>query len=42
MERIDELAARLKVDAGRWEEEVFKWTCSLAREIAKALPGKHR
>jgi hypothetical protein len=37
MESIEELGAKLKVDVGRWEEEVFKWTCSLAQEVAKAL-----
>lgn len=37
MESIDELAVKLKGDVGRWEEEIFKWTCSLAQELAKAI-----
>ena len=37
MESIDELAVELKGDVGRWEEEIFKWTCSLAQELAKAI-----
>jgi hypothetical protein len=37
MESIEQLAIKLKVDVGKWEEEVFKWTCSLAQEVAKAL-----
>ncbi|MGQ9546693.1 MAG: ISLre2 family transposase, partial [Dehalococcoidia bacterium] len=37
MESIDELAMKLKVDAGRWEEEIFKWACSLAQGLAKAV-----
>jgi len=37
MESIEQLAVKLKVDVGRWEEEVFKWTCTLAQEVAKAL-----
>jgi hypothetical protein len=37
MESIEELAVKLKADVGRWEEEVFKWTCTLAQEVAKAL-----
>ncbi|MFU8796517.1 MAG: UPF0236 family transposase-like protein, partial [Dehalococcoidia bacterium] len=37
MESIEQLAVKLKADVGRWEEEVFKWTCSLAQEVAKAL-----
>jgi hypothetical protein len=37
MESIEELALKLKGDLGRWEEEVFKWTCSLAQEVAKVL-----
>jgi len=37
MESIEELGAKLKADLGRWEEEVFKWACSLAQEVAKAL-----
>lgn len=37
MESIEQLAIRLKADVGKWEEEVFKWTCSLAQEVAKAL-----
>jgi len=37
MESIEQLAVKLKTDVGRWEEEVFKWTCSLAQEVAKAL-----
>lgn len=37
MESIDELAVKLKRNLGRWEEEVFTWTCSLAQELAKAL-----
>lgn len=34
MESIDKLAVKLKGDVGRWEELIFKWTCSLARELA--------
>jgi len=37
MESIDELAVKLKRDVGRWEEEIFKWACHLAQEVAKAL-----
>jgi len=37
MESIDELAVKLKGDVGRWEEYIFKWTCSLAQELAKAI-----
>ncbi len=37
MESIYELAVKLEGDVGRWEEEIFKWACSLAREAAKAL-----
>jgi hypothetical protein len=37
MESIEKLAAKLKVDVGNWEEEVFKWTYTLAQEVAKAL-----
>ena len=37
MESIDELAAKLKGDTWRWEEEIFNWSCSLAQELAKAL-----
>jgi len=37
MESIDELAVKLKGDVGRWEEEIFKWSCSLAQELAKTL-----
>jgi hypothetical protein len=37
MESIDELAVKLKGDVGRWEEVIFKWTCSLAQELAKAI-----
>jgi len=37
MESIDELAVELKGDVGRWEDEVFKWTCNLAQELTKAL-----
>ena len=37
MESIEELGAKIKVDVGRWEVEVFKWTCSLAQEVAKVL-----
>jgi len=37
MESTEELAVKLKRDVGRWEEELFKWTCSLAREVTKAL-----
>lgn len=37
MESIEQLAIKLKADVGKWEEEVFKWTCSLAQEVAKAL-----
>ena len=37
MERIDELAVKLKGDVGKWEEEIFKWTCSLAQQLAKTL-----
>jgi len=37
MESIDKLAVKLKEDVGRWEEEIFKWTCSLAQELAKAI-----
>ena len=37
MESIDKLAVKLKGDVGRWEEEIFKWTCSLAQELAKAM-----
>lgn len=37
MESIDKLAVKLKGDVGRWEEEIFKWTCSLAQELAKAI-----
>lgn len=37
MESIDELAVKLKGDVGRWEEEIFKWTCNLAQELAKAM-----
>jgi hypothetical protein len=34
---VEQLAVKLKADVGRWEEEVFRWTCSLAQEVAKAL-----
>ena len=37
MESIEELAGKLKGNVGKWEEEVFKWTCSLAQEVAKVL-----
>jgi len=37
MESIDKLAVKLKGDVGRWEEEIFKWTCSLAQELAETL-----
>ena len=37
MESIEQLASKLKGDVGKWEEEVFRWTCSLAQEVAKAL-----
>lgn len=37
MESIDELTVKLKGDVGRWEEEIFKWTCVLAQELAKTL-----
>jgi hypothetical protein len=37
MKSIDELAVKLKGDVMGWEEEVFKWACSLAQEIAKTL-----
>jgi len=37
MESIEQLAVKLKADVGKWEEEVFKWTCSLAQEVAQAL-----
>ena len=37
MESIEQLTVKLKADVGRWEEEVFKWTCTLAQEVAKAL-----
>src|SRR4030042_4176696 len=37
MESIDKLAGKLKGDVGRWEEEIFRWTCSLAQELAKAI-----
>lgn len=37
MESIEQLAIRLKGDAGKWDEEVFEWACSLAQEVAKAL-----
>lgn len=38
MESIEELARKLKGDVEKWEEEVFRWTCSLAQEVAKSLP----
>ena len=37
MESIDELTIKLKADVGKWEEEIFKWACSLAQEVSKAL-----
>ena len=37
MESIDKLAIELKGDVWRWEEEIFKWTCSLAQELTKVL-----
>ncbi len=37
MESIEQLAVKLKADVGKWEEEMFKWTCTLAQEVAKAL-----
>ncbi len=37
MESIDELAVKLKGDVGKWEEIIFKWTCSLAQELAKTI-----
>lgn len=37
MESIDDLAVKLNGDVGRWEEEIFKWTCSLAQEFAKGI-----
>jgi hypothetical protein len=37
MESIDGLAVKLKEDVGRWEEEIFKWSCMLAQELAKTL-----
>jgi len=37
MKSIDELAVKLKGDVGKWEEEIFRWACSVAREVAKAL-----
>jgi len=37
MERIEELAEKLKGNVGTWEEEIFSWACSLAQEAAKAL-----
>ena len=37
MESIDGLAVKLKGDVGKWEEEIFKWTCSLAQQLAKTL-----
>lgn len=37
MESIEQLAIKLKADVAKWEEEVFKWACSLAQEVAKAL-----
>lgn len=37
MERIEELAVKLKGDVGRWEEEIFNWACNLAQELAKGL-----
>ena len=40
MESIEELAAKLKGDAGGWEEEIFSWACDLARSMAKALLEK--
>ena len=37
MKSIDELAVKLKGDVGKWEEEIFRWACSVAQEVAKAL-----
>ena len=37
MESIDELAVKLKGDVWRWEEEIFNWSCTLAREITRAM-----
>jgi hypothetical protein len=37
MESIDGLAVKIKGDVGRWEEEIFKWSCMLAQELAKTL-----
>jgi len=37
MESIDKLAVKLKGDVGRWEEVIFKWTCSLAQELATVM-----
>ena len=37
MESIAELAAKLKGDGGRWEEEIFHWACGLTQSIAKEL-----
>jgi len=37
MESIDGFAVKLKGDVGMWEEEIFKWSCMLAQELAKTL-----
>lgn len=37
MESIEEVAAKLKGDGGRWEEEIFHWACELAQSAAKEL-----
>ena len=37
MESIDKLAIELKGDMRRWEEETFKWACSLAQELTRVL-----
>ena len=37
MESIDGLTIKLKGDVGKWEEEIFKWSCILAQELAKTL-----
>jgi len=37
MKSIEELVAELKGDVGRWEEEIFRWACDLARSMAKTL-----
>lgn len=40
MENIEELAAKLKGDVGRWEEEILNWAYELAQSATKVLLEK--